>query len=306
MVNMVKKDFEQQTEFSPEGAIEQEVNPEKRGKGEILESFINKGSRLYADARNLISSTLDRINPARVEKRNLRENLAKYQEATKDRRQMILNYRQGEGVAAMVVKKTTEGQAKEKTPFIEARGFIDCCGVVLQSKEGLGIVHISPTNVYEADQYPGVDLYMEVQKSNYAEHLAATLKTMCGKENEDDGWPSDYRGLIIDPQNEQESHLSIEEISKMQDSLKISIIGGDRYLAGVLKGTFERGWGTGAGGDKINLPQIKPDVYYCGGGDKDIIATEDPIFVRDNTARALYQPGAEEKWTMPYSMSGRF
>lgn len=273
---------------------------ENKGGIELLgEKYINMGRDLYSRLNSEVSKLLERFVPGFAEKakqEKLNDKILEMKSGGFD----VLNYIKTEGVCAAISQEGFDGQ---KAKAIEARDFNNCCGVILQAPDSVAVVHVSPYVIDPEDGGP-TEYALDIKNKNFRDHIYEAIGQLFpeGVESKESfrqkiqsmykGWYGDeelaegkedgkkrfrrFKDLI------QDKPLSEEQLKNAQENLKITIVGGDEMLAGILANIFknDRSHQT-KDGQTADFPSVKSTVSLFGTGPKTIYATSNDILIQE-------------------------
>lgn len=285
-INDNKKQVERNEDLlSMEGKAESSLERRKK----LLENFIRRGLDTYGSTKRIINILIDKIKDPVLEKKKqkeIRERYEKVKSENRDRRTLF--YNPGDGIRSLTSLPEKWPNKEWKTRAIEARGFIDCCAVILQSKsdKGIGVVHISPYAAFGGEYVVGPDLDVDIKDRDYKSSISRTIRELsCEKIIRDNqGVLEEAPKWRIDKKYHEDNFICPEEMERAKEDLKIIIIGGHKNLLESLAIELRN--------DNYLLKdlQIEPEIYDCGTGEKDIFITNNQIFVEDKTNKKVYEP----------------
>lgn len=256
---------------------------------ETPESWGEKAGQIYSELGGKINGALEKFFPQYAE-RNQQKKLQEHFDAIKKQGTLNAEYTINSGVVASVSKNSEKhGGALG----VVSDGFIDCCGVVLQSPEGVGVLHISSqtlegsamekhrsSNLKNTDYQKEIREAMNVLYSNEEElekaYLAPQKKEM--------GFPFDVRTdfgnlQLRKRQQGERGVLNDEKKIQMQKDLRVTLFGGDKQLLENLEMMFQQK--DAANSDAETLPHAQLNVFDFGTGNKNVLATGKEILLEN-------------------------
>ena len=308
--------------FRPKPGNESEIPQEISGEigeqrelqeqgGEIpeigKETLKEKAAELYQGLQAQITGALEKYFPKYAEK-NRQETLKKRLETIMARGIVPLDYNPEDGVAATVSKDTkhstrqgNRGKPREASA-VKAPGFFDCCGMVLQSPDGVGVVHVSPHVLDEQEGKPWANTEVKIKKDNYKEVITETLRVLYSSEEAmaQDYQPEQWRkeGMPFDlnydigrldlkmGKNSAAPDLSAEQIQQMEQNLKITLFGGNETMMNAMKDLFKKGEYSQQSEKKF--PEVTPSKFEFGMIQKGVVASKDEILLVRNADQKIF------------------
>ncbi len=237
-----------------------------------MEEILEKAEAMYRDAKNAIGQAYDKLVGSGEEKKQQDILSARLKEIfKKDVRN--LPYKPGDGIVGGVARRDPR---TDEIPSIVAKGFFDCCALILRTPDAISVTHISPLTLDDLEGKP-THVAADIKTDNRPGFIRSAMAKMRPAEiNPESGRPQTYEFVQPGPS------LPLEEARSIGSNMKVSIISGNPDLARSMTEDFKQGGSLGLALD-IQLIEL-------GTEPKDIVTTSKEIFVIDSKNRIIEIP----------------
>ena len=174
--------------------------------------------------------------------------------------------------------------------------------MVLQSPDGVGVVHVSPHVLDEQEGKPWANTEVKIKKDNYKEVITETLRVLYSSEEAmaQDYQPEQWRkeGMPFDlnydigrldlkmGKNSAAPDLSAEQIQQMEQNLKITLFGGNEAMMQTMQNLFKKGEHQQEHEKKF--PEVTPSKFEFGMIQKGVVASKDEILLVRNADQKIF------------------